>query len=49
MNYIRNADLGFNKDAVLVLNSNVDSSVNMRQPAFKQKLLSIPGVQSCKL
>src|SRR6185369_3812656 len=39
MNYIHNADLGFNKEAVLVLNSNVDSSVNMRQPAFKQALL----------
>jgi len=46
MNYIHNADLGFNKEAVLVLNSNVDSSVNLRQPAFKEKLLSISGVQS---
>ncbi|MCW3087392.1 MAG: ABC-type transport system, involved in lipoprotein release, permease component, partial [Sediminibacterium sp.] len=27
MNYIRTADLGFNKDAVLTLNSNVDSTV----------------------
>jgi len=46
MNYIRKADLGFNKEAILVLNSNVDSSVNIRQPAFKQKLLAIPGVRS---
>jgi putative ABC transport system permease protein len=46
MRYIRNADLGFNKDAVMVLNSNVDSSVNLRQPAFKQKLLSIAGVKA---
>ncbi len=46
MNYVRMADLGFNKDAVLVLNSNVDSSVNLRQPSFKQQLLSIKGVQS---
>jgi putative ABC transport system permease protein len=36
MNFVRTADLGFNKEAVLVLNSNVDSSVNARQPAFKQ-------------
>ncbi len=46
MNFVHNADLGFNKQAVLVLNSNVDSSVNMRQPAFKQQLLAINGVQS---
>jgi len=46
MNYVRNADLGYNKNGVLVLNSNVDSSVNLRQPAFRQKLLSIRGVQS---
>jgi len=46
MNYIRTADLGFDKDAVLTLTSNVDSSVNARQPAFKQKLLSLKGVES---
>jgi putative ABC transport system permease protein len=46
MSYIRTADLGFNKESVLVLNSNVDSSVNLRQPAFKQKLLGIKGVQA---
>ena len=48
MNYIRTANLGFNKDAVLTLNSNVDSTVTVRQPAFKQKLLAITGVQSGK-
>jgi ABC-type antimicrobial peptide transport system permease subunit len=46
MNYVHTADLGFNKDAILVLNSKVDSSVNLKQPAFKQELLSIQGVQS---
>ncbi len=46
MNFVRRADLGFNKEAILLLTSNVDSSVNVRQPAFKQKLLSIPGVKS---
>lgn len=46
MNYVRSADLGYNKNGILVLNSNVDSSVNHRQPAFKQKLLAINGVQS---
>src|ERR1051326_4945977 len=44
MNFVHSADLGFNKEAVLVLNSNVDSSVNERQPAFKQQLLAIGGV-----
>jgi putative ABC transport system permease protein len=46
MNYVRRADLGFNKEAILVLSSNVDSSVNQRQPAFKQKLLAIPGISA---
>jgi ABC-type antimicrobial peptide transport system permease subunit len=46
MNFVHNADLGLNKEAVLILNSNVDSSVNERQPAFKQQLLAISGVQS---
>ena len=46
MNFVHNADLGFNKQAVLVLNSNVDSSVNLRQPSFKQQLLSINGVEA---
>ncbi|HEV8506125.1 MAG TPA: FtsX-like permease family protein, partial [Chitinophagaceae bacterium] len=46
MNYVRHADLGFNKEAILVLDGNVDSSVNIRQPAFKQRLLAIPGVRS---
>lgn len=46
MNFVSHADLGFAKEAVLVLNSNVDSSVNQRQPGFKQALLSVPGVQS---
>jgi putative ABC transport system permease protein len=46
MSYVRTADLGFNKEAILTLNSNVDSTVNLRQPAFKQKLLSINGVEA---
>lgn len=46
MNFVRSADLGFKKEGVLVLNSNVDSSVNARQPAFKQELLAINGIKS---
>ncbi len=46
MDFVHKADLGFNKEAVMVLNSNVDSSVNLRQPAFKQRLLAINGVKA---
>lgn len=46
MDYIHNADLGFNKEALLILNTNADSIVQGRQEAFKQKLLQLPGVQS---
>ncbi|MCW3092857.1 MAG: hypothetical protein JWP81_3926 [Ferruginibacter sp.] len=45
MNFVRNADLGFNKEAVVLLSvGNSDSSLIVRQPAFKQKLLQTPGI-----
>ena len=46
MNFIRNADLGFNKEAVLLINTNTDSAVQSRQPAYKQKLLQLAGIKS---
>jgi ABC-type antimicrobial peptide transport system permease subunit len=46
MNFIRNADLGFNKEAVLLLSGNADSASLAKQTAFKQQLLQLPGVQS---
>lgn len=46
MSFIKNADLGFNQDAVLLLNSNADSAFHARQDAFKQRLLQMPDVQS---
>jgi putative ABC transport system permease protein len=46
MNYVRTADLGFNKEAVFTITANADSTVHARQPAFKQKILQIPGVQA---
>jgi predicted permease len=46
MNYVHTADLGFNKEAILIFNTNSDSVVFSRQDAFKQKLLQMPGVQS---
>lgn len=46
MNYIRNEDLGFKKEAVLVLTTNQDSAVVSRQNAFKNDLLSQKGIQA---
>ena len=49
MNFIRKADLGFQKEAVLVLDGVTDSVVVARQPSFKSELLSIPGIESVSL
>ena len=46
MNFVRNADLGFNKDAVFVINVNADSTVRARSEIYMQKLLQTQGVQS---
>ncbi|HEX2606998.1 MAG TPA: ABC transporter permease [Flavisolibacter sp.] len=46
MSFVQHADLGFNKEALLVLNGNADSTVIASQPSFKSKLLGLPGVQS---
>jgi putative ABC transport system permease protein len=46
MNFIKSADLGFNKEALLIINSNNDSVALARQASYKQKLLKIPGVKS---
>lgn len=45
MSFISHADLGFNKDAVLILTGNDDSAAITKLPAFKLQLLQIPGVQ----
>lgn len=46
MSFIKNADLGFNKEAVLLFNTNADSAMQARQPSFKNKILQIPGVKN---
>lgn len=46
MNSVKNADLGFNKDAVLIITGNADSVIFASQNAFKQELLSLNAVQS---
>jgi predicted permease len=45
MNFIKNADLGFNKEAVLLLNMNSDSTSGSRHNAFKDALLARSDVK----
>jgi predicted permease len=46
MKFVKNADLGFKKEAILVINSNNDSIAQSRQKSFNQKLLQMPSVES---
>ena len=46
MNFVRNADLGFNKDAVLVLPAYSDSAAIGRMQPLKQRLLQNPDIVS---
>jgi putative ABC transport system permease protein len=46
MNFIRDADLGLKKDAVLMLRHNADSASISRLPAFKEELLRLKGVEA---
>jgi hypothetical protein len=46
MNFISKADLGFQKEGVMVMGVSADSVSVTKQNAFKQQLLQIPGVQS---
>lgn len=46
MDFVHKADLGFNKEAVLLLAGNADSTNLVKLASFKQKLLQTPGVQS---
>ena len=46
MDFVKNADLGFNKEAILILNANTDSTVHAKQEVFKTALLQLPGVKS---
>jgi predicted permease len=45
MNFVNNADLGFDKDAVLIAPTYTDSISLHKMQAFKQQMLQLPGVQ----
>ncbi len=46
MNFVRNADLGFNKEAILILNAYNDSIYLPRMMPLKQQLLQNPAITS---
>ncbi len=46
MNFVNNADLGFDKEAVLIAPGYNDSVSLRKMAAFKQQVLQLPGVQS---
>jgi len=46
MDFVNNADLGFNKDAVLAIPCPADSVGLSRLNSFKQQVLALPGVSS---
>ncbi len=49
MAFIRHADLGFDKEAVYVVQVPTDDSSSQRASVFKQRLLQLPQVQSVSL
>jgi len=46
MNFIHKADLGFNKDAIMILPNITDSASFLQMTSLKQQLEQIPAVQS---
>lgn len=46
MNLIKGTDLGYNKEAVFILNTPRDSTIVARHASFKQEIAKIPGVQN---
>jgi ABC-type antimicrobial peptide transport system permease subunit len=46
MRFVQNADLGFAREALLIINSNTDSVAQSRHKTFRSKLVQVPGVAS---
>lgn len=49
MEFVRTADLGFNKEALLILSSSTDSVVQVKHEVFKQALQQLPDVSMVSL
>jgi predicted permease len=49
MNLVQETDLGFNKDAIYFMEVPADTRESSRIEAFKQELLSIPGVKGASM
>jgi len=49
MDFVNNTDLGFNKNAVLIIPGSNDQNSLLKMPAFKQQLLQNPAVKSVSL
>jgi len=49
MHFVRHADLGFNKEAILLIPNINDSANAYKSTELKKRLLEIPGVQSASL
>lgn len=49
MSFVKNADLGYNKEAVLLVSGNGDSASRSKYPAFKNELLARSDVKSVSM
>jgi len=49
MEYVRTADLGFNKEALLIVSSSTDSVAQAKHEPFRQALLQLPEVSMVSL